>query len=340
MEDIYTYESKERKQAWHSLNFDNLNQELTGVLQGIRPSLYHLKTAFLITKSDMKTTVFPATTFALASVISGPLLTTDTTPSIYTILLRLPQAILWIWMNLWIFNLANQRLPNSVVEDSINKPWRAIPSGRLTPKQARQLLLISIPIVYLSTLYLGGRDESILLMVLTWIYNDLGAGDENFLFRHFNNALGFATFGAGATQVICGFPNHTLNTTAYQWLAVIAAVITCTIQFQDMEDQEGDRIRDRKTLPIILGDSNTRYLNAVVIMIFSLIAPAFWQLSLDGYLIPATLGIVISTRSLTLKTVAADKTTFKLWCLWLITLYLLPLVKQPGALAGLRPALS
>jgi 4-hydroxybenzoate polyprenyltransferase len=171
-------------------------------------------------------------------------------------------------------------------------------------------------------------------MVLTWLYNDLGAADENFLIRHINNAFGFVTFGAGASQVACGFPHHTLNSTAYIWLGVIAAVITCTIQFQDMEDQEGDRLRDRRTLPIVLGDVLTRRLNALVIIAFSLIAPAFWRLGIIGYLVPVILGLVIAGRTLVLKSLSADKQTFKLWCLWLVTLYLLPLAKGEGVLAG------
>ena len=278
----------------------------------------------------MKTTVYPATTFALAAALSGTLLTTNPSPTILGILFRLPKAIIWTWLNLFLFNLANQRLPSSILEDTINKPWRAIPSKRMTPTQARQLLLLSIPLVYASTYYLGGREESVLLMVLTWIYNDLGAADESFLVRHITNALGFVTFSAGATQVACGYPIHTLNTTAYQWLGVIAAVITFTIQFQDMEDQEGDRMRNRRTLPIVLGDSTTRWVNAVVIVAFSLIAPLFWQLRVLGCLAPLGLGVCIAGRTIILKSVAADRKTFKLWCLWLIGLYLLPLIKRQG----------
>jgi 4-hydroxybenzoate polyprenyltransferase len=253
-------------------------------------------------------------------------------PSISKILFRLPNVILWTWSNLWIFNLANQRLPNSVLEDSINKPWRAIPSGRLTPTQARHVLLGSIPIVCLATFYLGGRQESAALMILTWVYNDLGAGDENFLLRHINNALGFVSFGAGASQVACGFPGYNLNRDAYWWLGVIAAVITCTIQFQDMEDQEGDRLRDRKTLPIVLGDNLTRWGNAVVIIFFSLMVPSFWRMDLSGYFLPVLLGTVIAGRTLFLKTLASDKQTFRLWCLWLTSLYCLPVIKHQSAL--------
>ncbi|CZR51054.1 uncharacterized protein PAC_00929 [Phialocephala subalpina] len=306
--------------------------------QGIRACvLNHIKTIHLITKSDIKTTVYPATTFAFASALSGPLLTTDSIPTLLTVILRLPKAIVWTWLNLWIFNLANQRLPNSILEDSINKPWRVIPSGRLTPTQARRLLLISIPAVFLSTLYLGGRDESVGLMILTWVYNDLGAGDEVFFLRHVINALGFVSFGAGATQVACGFPLHSLNKTGYQWLAAICVIITCTIQFQDMEDQEGDRMRNRRTLPIVLGDSLTRWVNATVIIAFSLLAPMFWQLEYTGYLLPTVIGIVIAGRTLLLRNLAADKRTFKLWCLWLMTLYLLPLAKYQCILSRSWP---
>lgn len=166
-------------------------------------------------------------------------------------------------------------------------------------------------------------------MVLTWIYNDLGAADENFLVRHINNALGFVSFAAGATQVLCG---HTLNTISYKWLAVIAAIITFTIQFQDMEDREGDRERGRRTLPIVLGDRLTRVVNAFVVLAFSFIAPIFWRLHWFGYTMPMALGSVIAGRTLLATTLLADKKTFKLWCLWLVGLYLLPMFKHPGGL--------
>ncbi|KAE8444093.1 hypothetical protein EG329_000875 [Mollisiaceae sp. DMI_Dod_QoI] len=309
----------------------NVTKELEYAEEGQLPPLtkerglsYHLKTVYLVTKSDVKTTILPATTFAFTAVFSG-LLTTESTSGSGTVLSGLLKSILWTWMNLWIFNLANQRLEKSILEDSINKPWRAIPSGRLSPEEARRLLLLSIPVVFLSTFYLGGRNECMLLMVLTWIYNDLGAAEEHFFFRHVANALGFTSFGAGAAQVASA---GSLNMTTYYWLAVIAAAITFTIQFQDMEDQEGDRMRDRKTLPIVLGDATARHLNAVTIVVFSLAAPAFWQLTLLGYLFPTLLGLFIAVRTLAHRDLASDKQTFKLWCLWLMLLYLLPLAKN------------
>jgi 4-hydroxybenzoate polyprenyltransferase len=171
------------------------------------------------------------------------------------------------------------------------------------------------------------------LLVLTWLYNDLGASDEHFLVRHATNALGFTSFSAGATQAI--LHSTPLPTALYQWLAMIAVVITFTIQFQDMEDQEGDRLRGRLTMPIVLGDNITRWANAATILVFSVLAAKFWDLALPLYLLPASLGAAIAARTLLLKTLKADKQTFKLWCLWLMMLYLLPLVKRYSFLVGL-----
>lgn len=99
-----------------------------------------------------------------------------------------------------------------------------------------------------------------------------------------------------------------------------------------MEDQEGDRERGRRTLPIVLGDVLTRLANAVVILAFSLIAPTFWRLNLWGYALPVGLGSLIAGRTLFMRSLQADKKTFKLWCIWLVGLYLLPTFKHQGGL--------
>jgi 4-hydroxybenzoate polyprenyltransferase len=98
-----------------------------------------------------------------------------------------------------------------------------------------------------------------------------------------------------------------------------------------MEDQEGDRLRNRKTLPIVCGDDSTRWGNAAAILLFSLLVPAFWRMGIVGYCLPVLLGAVIAGRTLFLKTLASDKQTFRLWCLWLTTLYCLPVVKHQNA---------
>jgi len=214
------------------------------------------------------------------------------------------------------------------MEDSINKPWRAIPSKRLTAKGAKHLLLVSIPVVLLATYFLQAQEEAMALFILTWIYNDLGAADEYFFIRNTINSLGFITFSAGTAKITCGYPLHRLNDTFYQWLALVGAAIGLTIQVQDMEDRKGDELRNRQTMPIVLGETITRWVNAVFVMIFSVLMPRFWNLNLRGYIMPACLGAIIAVRTLKWRNVVCDKKTFQLWCLWLVVIYLLPLVEH------------
>ena len=43
----------------------------------------------------------------------------------------------------------------------------------------------------------------------------------------------------------------------------------------------------------------------------------------------AMLGVVVAIRVILLRTKNADRVTWKLWSMWLISLYALPLIKNP-----------
>ena len=49
-----------------------------------------------------------------------------------------------------------------------------------------------------------------------------------------------------------------------------------------------------------------------------------------GYSCPFILGIAITARILTLRNASADRRTFKLWALWTVCLYSLPLLGRRG----------
>ena len=196
--------------------------------------LYDAHTIWLVTRNDLKSIVFPETAFGICSALSGPMLTSNSSPDAICILKRVPQVILWNWINVLIFDLANQRLPNSIIEDSVNKPWRPIPSGRLSACQARRLLLAILPISVIITFYIGGMEETIVMNTLEYMYNDLGGADENFVVRNLINAAGFICYSAGATRVAYGHDQYSLNDKGYQWLAIIGGIIFSTLQMQDM----------------------------------------------------------------------------------------------------------
>ena len=76
-------------------------------------------------------------------------------------------------------------------------------------------------------------------------------------------------------------------------------------------DQEGDRARNRGTVPLVLGDWTARWTIAVPIMFWSFACPAFWELDMYGWIIPAILGSVVALRVLMFRDIVADKRT---WC--------------------------
>ncbi|KAF2676843.1 hypothetical protein K458DRAFT_481677 [Lentithecium fluviatile CBS 122367] len=288
---------------------------------------YHVYTLYLFTASDFVAVLWPQTFFAVSFALS-PSLNAGVQFALRNIVLRLPSAILWIWLQLLIFDLSNQRRADSVAEDAVNKPWRPIPSGRLQRRHARQLLLYSVPISYaLSRRALGGEPETVALFVLTWIYNDLGAA-ENWILRNILNALGITTFGAGATAVLTGRSALMPTVDDQSWLRICAGVLLTTIQVQDLYDQEGDSKRGRRTMPLVLGDGMTRWLTAGAVAAWSILVPAYWRVTcLAGWFAALLPGLVVSRRLLARRDVKSDRKTFQFWALWMVGLYAMPVIK-------------
>lgn len=85
---------------------------------------------------------------------------------IVQIILQMPKVLLWTRLNIVVFDLANQRLPESIIEDQLNKPSRPLAAGRIKATQTRSLLLLTIPLVLATTcFYLGSYEEMVLLFV-------------------------------------------------------------------------------------------------------------------------------------------------------------------------------
>ena len=303
--------------------------------------LYHLHTLWLFTFSDFKTILFPSTAFAILTYLSGPTLTTSL-PQSSRVITRLPLCLLWTWSTLLLVDIANQRHSHSVLEDRLNKPWRPLASGRLTSLQARRLLLFAIPSVLAIALILfpQGLIITVIAIIGSYMYNDLGAADESFLMRNIMNACAITCFGAGAALVLCG-EEATLNEAAYRWLAVIFSIVTTTMQVQDLADQEGDRARGRVTVPLWLGNATARYSVAVLVTAWSVICPFYWQLDPWGYAMPMIVGLTVAGRSISMRSVNADQGTWKAWNVWMVTLYILPVWQdgikalQEATIAGL-----
>ena len=173
----------------------------------------------------------------------------------------------------------------------------------------------------------GRAFESMAMMLLTWMYNDLGGADENYIVRNLINACGFVCYSSGATIVAAGYVQNELNRNAYVWLAVVGAIVFSTLQMQDMADMEGDAARGRRTLPLVHGETFARWSIALPVALWSLICPRFWGSGVIGFGISVAAGSILVFRILVLSGPMAYHWTWVIWCLWTMILYLLPLLK-------------
>jgi 4-hydroxybenzoate polyprenyltransferase len=293
----------------------------------ISPSIliYHLHTIWLFTYTDLKTIVFPSSAFGILTALSLSLSGAILLPP-FEVIQRLPTVLFWTWLNLLPFNIGNQRQAGAIIEDKQNKPWRPVISGRLTPKQAKYLQLAIYPIVFLVSAIFGGTPQSLVLVLLEYLYNDLEGSERSCVTRNVVNASGFTVYSSGALAVALKGTGP-LSATLYQWKIFMGAVVASTGHSQDMADQAGDRLRNRKTVPLVVGDGVARWTIAVPTAFWTVAAPRFWNLGVVGSLVQFVIGWTVILRTIIIRDVAGDKRTFQIWNLWMVSLYLLPLIR-------------
>ncbi len=109
--------------------------------------------------------------------------------------------MVWIWLHQLHIDVSNQY--RSVAEDTINRPWRPLPSNRLTDRQARHLRY-ALPPVCLFFSIAGGRDvvlASTVLSIAFVLYDDFGLAGHWFG-KNIMNCIGYLGFEYGATKVM------------------------------------------------------------------------------------------------------------------------------------------
>lgn len=161
-------------------------------------------TLWLFTRSDMKTIVIPQSIFGiLGGLPQSPLTTTQPVvpgdhhgQSVWDVVRRAPLVVVWVWIILCPFNIDNQRSPQSIAEDAINRPWRPLPAKRLTPRQAWEVQLVFHALALLYSLAVGGARQWVCGIVLGWLYNGAGLADRSCIGKNAVNALGYVTFAS------------------------------------------------------------------------------------------------------------------------------------------------
>ncbi|MCJ1326308.1 hypothetical protein MMC10_002972 [Thelotrema lepadinum] len=283
--------------------------------------------AWLLQKDDIKTFTIPAVAFGVLGAFSGSILTTNESPDYLAILMRLPLTFLWILLLCLIFEVANQRLPDSVIEDTFNKPHRAVPSGLITPEQLRQLLLVLILPVLGWSYYLGVGQEASFLMVVVWMYNDLKGGDTIFFIRNFFATLTFGGSYSGTLRVAMG-PACAPNDAAYIWIGTMCLIILTTMHIQDYRDEEGDGDKGRMTVPVYFSTTVARLLFALPMAFWMIFIPIYWELPILGWLLCILPGAAPVIHLLLLRGVKHDERAYQLWAVWMVLLYAVPVIRS------------
>ncbi|KAI1824130.1 UbiA prenyltransferase family [Xylaria intraflava] len=298
---------------------------------------FHAYSLWLFTFSDLKTIVFPQTMFGLLSAFASARSGAKVLGSqeLLGVLQRAPVVLFWVWITLLPFEINNQRTPKDIEEDLLNKPWRTLPSKRWTPRQATYVMIFFYLVGAIVSWNIGGFRFNMSLLLLGVWYNNMGGSDVNALIRNLINALGYSSFAAGALEVALNKPlrfdwalakrigeRPSLET----WIVVLLAIILTTVHTQDMQDQKGDALRDRRSLPLQIGDGPCRWVIAICMAFWGLFCPLLWQCGWVGHIVSIPLAHTVALRSLSLRSVEADKTTFRIWNLWIVCLYTLPLI--------------
>lgn len=201
-----------------------------------------------------------------------------------------------------------------------------MPSLRLSGEAAKHLMVVFYCAAIVLSLVLGAAPQCLTLLALGYWYNDLQGADANFLVRNLINGCGFVCFSSGAMQVALGKRGSAIQL-LWWWFIVIAGIVLTTVQTQDMYDQRGDAVRGRKTVPLVIGDDLARWSIAFPMAVWSWLCPWLWGSSLAGYVLPVVLGATVIVRTLRERSEKGDKVTFRWWNLWLVSVYLLPLIK-------------
>ncbi|KXJ94766.1 UbiA prenyltransferase family-domain-containing protein [Microdochium bolleyi] len=306
--------------------------------------LQYLYTLYMFTRSDFKTVIIPQSIFALCAASR-----TESSPAarnMPSFIIRVAFMLLWLWLHLIVENVANQRLEASVLEDAANKPWRPIPSGLISPRQSQAILRYAVPLCLLASSSVGGMPlllPSATLMVFVWLYNDLDGSAAGPLQRSAINAAGLACFGWGALAVLLSGEGlfsaagaatinehgggEILPRTLQLWIALTALVVFSTVHAADFPDVEGDRERGRQTMPLVYGEAASRWVLAVAVPGWSVASLLFWDVAVGVYWVAPLLvaGCMASLTVLRRDDHGSDEGVWKLWCLWTVTLFVLPL---------------
>ncbi|KAG1818172.1 UbiA prenyltransferase family [Suillus subaureus] len=273
----------------------------------LRCALRHFETAWLFTRSDLKTTIFPVMIFTtVVSPRHNPL--------------DLSCALCWLWFHLFQFNASNQSY--SAHEDILNKPWRPVPSGRISVKDSRALRwgLMVICLGFSSLFSLDVVITSGVYTVFLIMHDDFHLSHHP-IFKNLCSAGGYVTNELGSSLILSR--ESSLDRTSIKALFCSALVILLTIHAQDFADVNGDRRSGRRTPPIVALEGSRIYM-LCALPLFSFALASFWSLGPFSTVLFVSMGSWVGIRYFLFRDEICDQSNYRLYNIWLMGVHLLP----------------
>ncbi|TBU28077.1 UbiA prenyltransferase family [Dichomitus squalens] len=261
----------------------------------------------LFTVSDLKTILLPVSAFACAT---APIHSFD----------RLLHALIWIWIHQLMCNVSNQA--RTRLEDAINKPWRPLPSGRISEPQALVLRWVTVGAAFSCSAIHGGdlMLTTFCLFLTTFAYDELGLAGHH-IAKSVCNIGGYTTFEIGATKLMGA--THDLDNVSATAVCISGALIFTTIQAQDFADVEGDAILGRKTFPIYAPEL-CRIATVIAMSVWSLFLVSFWGIGTVSGATFVVFGSFVGSRYYFLRRPDDDKLSYILYNIWLTMVHIMP----------------
>ncbi|KAK0460551.1 UbiA prenyltransferase family [Desarmillaria tabescens] len=268
---------------------------------------YQLETLYLFTRSDYKTIFFPVLIYSLA--VSDKFTFRS---FIWT--------VIWLWLHLLQANVSNQMFSGH--EDKLNKPWRPLPSRRITPRQAR-IFWWCLTILCFTVSALCGRVilfSSAALTLVEILHDDIGLSG-NLVLKNLCNVGGYITFELGASA--CFNSRHNLDRNSLTALICSGVLIFTTISAQDFADVKGDTLSGRRTFPIVAPEGSRYYILAII-PLWSGSLVNLWNLGPASGSLFVAFGAYVGFRFFRFRDERSDRYNYVWYNIWLVIAHALP----------------
>ena len=182
--------------------------------------------------------------------------------------------------------------------DRINKPNRPLPSGKISIKNAKRFMIIMFILGNIAGLILGFWSFAISLFVATallfwYAYRLRHVALVGNMVVAFLSALTFLFATQAFGDIKLGYVPFVLTFI----LSVIREVV------KDLEDLDGDRAHDSKTLPVVAGEAPTRVIAGIIAALFIPIVPIPYVAGMYGkwFFFLTMIGVVIPMVIITIQ---------------------------------------